>query len=166
MKIVMIRTSLRKIRFSDKKYFAKWWRDKDLIKLTSGVLKPISDKKINKGFLSILNTKKDYHFMIIANKKTIGHISLVKRRNNWYETQIVIGEKQYWNKRYGSGVIKQLLKKAVSKNISKIYLEVRPNNLRAICAYQKCGFKEIRLIKYPKNKYLPETLRMEFITKK
>lgn len=104
--------------------------------------------------------------MIIANKKTIGHISLVKRRNNWYETQIVIGEKQYWNKRYGSGVIKQLLKKAVSKNISKIYLEVRPNNLRAICAYQKCGFKEIRLIKYPKNKYLPETLRMELITKK
>jgi hypothetical protein len=30
---------LRKIKLTDFKYFLKWWQDKELIKLTSGVTK-------------------------------------------------------------------------------------------------------------------------------
>ena len=44
-----------------------------------------------------------------------------------------------------------------------IYLEVRPTNKRAIKAYEQCGFRKVKLIKHPKNKYLPKTLRMEFM---
>lgn len=85
----------------------------------------------------------------------------MKRKNGWYETQIIIGEKKYWNKNYGTKAIQLLIKKAKKLGILKIYLEVRPNNLRAIATYEKCGFKKSRIKKYPKNKYLPETLRME-----
>lgn len=157
----MDRITLRKIKLSDKKYFAKWWNDKDLRKLTSGRIESISDKRVDKYFSAMINDKNDYHFMIILNQKIIGHINLSKRKNSWYETQIIIGEKECWGKGYGTEAIKQLIKKAKSKGISKIYLEVRPDNLRAIYAYEKCGFKKIRLIKYSKNKYLPKTLRME-----
>jgi RimJ/RimL family protein N-acetyltransferase len=153
--------TLRKIKFNDKKYFTKWWRDKNLLKLTSGVLKRISDKEVDKYFQDILKNKKDYHFIIALDGKVIGHISLAKRKNNWYETQIIIGEKRYWNRGYGSKAIQILLRKARYLKISKIYLEVRPNNTRAIRAYEKCGFQKVKIIKYPKNKYLPETLRME-----
>lgn len=157
----MNKISLRKVKSSDKNYFARWWRDKELLKLTSGILKRISDQEINKYFQNILKSKKDYHFIIALNRKIIGHISLVKRKNNWYETQMVIGEKRYWEKGYGSKAIKLLIQKAKHLKISKIYLEVRLTNTRAIRVYEHCGFKKVKTVLYPKNKYLPKTLRME-----
>jgi len=152
--------SLRKIRIKDKKYFAKWWRDKELLKLTSGILKSISDAEVNRYFSAMLKNKNDHHFMITIGEKVIGHASLAKRRNGWHETQIVIGEKKCWNKGCGTKAIKLLIKKANRLDISKIYLEVRPTNFRAIRAYEKCGFKKAGIKKYPGNKYLPETLKM------
>ena len=157
----MPKISLRKIKLSDKRYFAKWWRDKKLLKLTSGILKFIPDKEVGKYFLAMIKNKKDHHFMITLGKKVIGHISLAKRRNGWYETQIIIGEKEYWNKGYGAKAIQLLIQKTKRLGISKIYLEVRPNNIRAIGAYEKCGFQKAGIKKYPKNKYLPEILKME-----
>ena len=157
----MIKISLRKIKRNDENYFAEWWRDKELLKLTSGILKRISNQEVDKYFQKILYNKKDYHFIIMANEKAIGHISLAKRQNNWYETQIVIGEKEYWGKGYGPKAIKSLITKIKRFGISKIYLEVRQTNIRAIRAYEQCGFQKMKNIKYPNNKYLPETLRME-----
>jgi RimJ/RimL family protein N-acetyltransferase len=157
----MNRILLRKIQISDKKYFAKWWRDKELLKLTSGILKLISDKEVEKYFSAMMNSSTDYHFMILLDRKVIGHIVLTKRKNDWYETQIVIGERQYWGRGYGTKVIKLLLKKAKRLRISKIYLEVRPTNTRAIAAYENSGFIKVWIKKYPKNKYLPKTLKME-----
>ena len=157
----MAHLKLRKIKTTDKKYFAKWWRDRELLKLTSGILKPISDKKVDKYFQNILRSKKDRHFIITLNGKVIGHISLTKRKNNWHEIQIVIGEKKYWGKGHGSRAIKLLMRKAKCLGISKIYLEVRPTNIRAIRAYECCGFRKVKIISYPKNKYLPKTLKME-----
>lgn len=157
----MQKISLRKIKLSDKKYFAKWWRDEELLKLTSGILEHISDKEVEKYFSTIFSSKENHHFIIELNRVVIGHISLVKRKNGWYETQIIIGEKKYWNKNYGTTAIQMFIKKAKKLSISKIYLEVRLDNIRAIKAYEKCGFEKSGIKKYPKNKYLPETLRMK-----
>jgi len=162
--LFMVKVYLRKIKPFDKNYFAKWWRDKELLRLTSGVLKLISDKEVDKYFLEILDNKNDYNFMVLVNRKVIGHISLVKRRNNWHETQIVIGEKKYWGKGFGSRAIKIIIRKARKKGIFKIYLEVRPTNTRAILAYEQCGFQKVKMVKYHNNKYLTETLRMELKT--
>lgn len=152
--------SLRKVKNTDKKYFAKWWRDKELLRLTSGVLECISDEEVEEYFSMMEKTKTDHHFVIIVDKKPIGHISLIKRGNNWHETQIIIGEKKYWNKGYGTRAIRLLVKKANRLGAKRIYLEVRPDNMRAINAYEKCGFQRTGIKKYPKNKYLPETLKM------
>ncbi len=160
----MVKILLRNIKPADKKYFARWWRDKDLLKLTSGILRCISDKEIDNYFKNILGSKNDYHSIITFNRKIIGHISLVKKHDNWYETQIVLGEKRYWGRGYGSKAIKLLINKAKRLGVSKIYLEVRQNNIRAIHAYEKCGFQKVKIIRYPKNKYLPKTLRMELVT--
>lgn len=157
----MPQITLRKVKLTDRNYFSKWWRDKELLKLTSGILKRISDQEVDKYFKNILENKEDHHFIITLDKKVIGHISLTKRKNRWYETQIVIGEKKYWGKGYGSKAIKLLIKKEGRLGVSKIYLEVRPSNTRAIGAYENCGFQKIRTVHYPKNKYLPKTLRME-----
>lgn len=156
------RIILRELSRDDFSCFLKWWRDKELIKLTSGVLKPISDTKAREYFDAMLNDKKAYHFMVVLQNenKIIGHLSLSPRSNNWHETQIIIGEKEYWGKGYGTEAIKLLLNKAKEFNINKIFLEVRPENKRAIKAYGKCGFVKSGIKKYPKNKYLPETIKM------
>ncbi len=160
----MNRISLKKITPTDKKYFAQWWRDKELLKLTSGILKLISDKEVEKYFLAMMNSSTDHHFMISLDKKVIGHIVLAKRKSDWYETQIVIGERQYWGRGYGARAIKLLLKKAKKIRIFKIYLEVRPTNTRAVAAYENSGFVKAGIKKYTKNEYLPLTLRMELRT--
>ncbi|MFH1393242.1 MAG: GNAT family N-acetyltransferase [Patescibacteria group bacterium] len=156
----MKKISLREIKLSDKRFFAKWWRSKELLKLTSGILKRISDKEVEKYFSAIFHRRENYHFIIELDRNAVGHISLVKRKNGWYETQIIIGEKKYWNKNYGTKAIQLLIKKAKKFNFSKIYLEVRPDNVRAITVYEKCGFEKSKIKKYPKNKYLPEVLIM------
>jgi RimJ/RimL family protein N-acetyltransferase len=155
---------LRKLKLSDIKYFSKWWRDKDLLKLTSGILKLISDKEIEKYFNKMLNDKKSQHYLIIlGDKKAIGHIVFHKSKNKSAETQIIIGEKEYWGKGYGTVAINLALKKIQKYKYKKIYLEVRPNNLRAIMAYKKCSFKSDGFKKYPKNKFLPVVLKMSLV---
>ncbi len=153
---------LRKLQSNDTIYFAKWWRNYEMIKLTSGNFDELSDIEVNKYFQNMLKSTKDYNWMIESDGITIGHISLNKRPKNWYETQIVIGEKEYWSKGIGGIAINQSIQKAKEENITKIYLEVRPENLRAIRAYEKIGFKIIKHIKYPNNPNLPETIRMEY----
>jgi RimJ/RimL family protein N-acetyltransferase len=152
---------LRKLKAADKKYFTRWWRDKELLKLTSGFLRPITDIEVDRYFSNMLKTKTDYHYMITTRARVIGHISLVKRKNGWFETQIVIGEKKYWGRGYGTRGILSLIRKAKRLHISKIYLEVRPNNMRAINAYKSAGFVAIGIKRYPKNKQLPQVLRMK-----
>lgn len=156
----MPKVLLRKIRISDKKYFAKWWRDKDLLKVTSGILKRITDKEADKYFSLMLKDKNAQQYMIVVDRKTIGHISLEPRRSGWHETQIVIGEKNQQGRGYGTDAIRLLIRKAVKMGIKKVYLEVRPNNFKAIRAYEKCGFRRAGIKRYPKNKYLPQTLKM------
>jgi len=161
----MDKIKLRKLKKSDWQYFSKWWRDKDLITLTSGNIEPISDKQVDRYFSDMLNDKTNFHFLITMEGEAIGHISLSKRQGAWYETQIIIGNKRFWNKGYGTEAIKLLIKKAEKLNINKIYLEVRPDNQRAIKAYEKSGFISREIKKYPKNKNLSKTIRMELFEK-
>ncbi|MBM2820748.1 MAG: family N-acetyltransferase [Candidatus Berkelbacteria bacterium] len=156
-------TKLRKILPSDKNFFAKWWRDKDLIALTSGDFSVLSDTDIN-GYFATKLKNQALEYMIDFNGQTIGNISLDKRENGWYEIQIIIGEKDFWGQGHGTESIKQMVDLAKERKISKIYLEVRPDNIRAIRAYEKAGFFKKGIQNYPKNRNLPQTLRMELVT--
>ncbi|MFA6447013.1 MAG: GNAT family N-acetyltransferase [Patescibacteria group bacterium] len=151
---------LRKVKTSDRRYFAKWWRDKALLKVTSGELRRITDQEVDKYFLRILNDQKGLQYIISVDGKTIGHLALEPRKGGWYETQIVIGEKSQQGKEYGTKSIKQLIGKAKRVGVTKIYLEVRPDNTKAINAYKQSGFKAVSIKKYPKNKNLPQTIKM------
>lgn len=57
------------------------------------------------------------------------------------EVGIMIGEKSFWNKGYGTEAIRLLLRHGFTTlNLNRIYLEVYENNPRAIRSYEKAGF--------------------------
>jgi RimJ/RimL family protein N-acetyltransferase len=57
------------------------------------------------------------------------------------EVGIVIGEKDYWNKGYGSEAMQLMLKHGFETlNLHRIWLRVYGFNTRAIRAYEKSGF--------------------------
>ena len=159
-KIIKRNIKLRKIKNIDLPLFLKWWKDKKLIKLTSGRYE--KDNNILKGyFLNMLKSIKDHHYIIIFNQKSIGNVSLSDKNKGIFEINIVIGEKRHQGKGIGTIAIKKALNIAFNKlKYSKAYLEVRPDNKRAINAYKNCGFKEKGIKKYPQNKFMPVVLKM------
>ena len=151
---------LRRIKKSDIGYFLKWWKDKELINLTSGIYEK-SDEVLANYFLNFFNTK-DHHYIIVSGTEVIGHIALIHINKEIFEIQIIIGEKKYWNKGFGQEAIKKAVKIAFGKlGYSKAYLEVRPENTRAIKAYENCGFVKNGFKKYPENKNQPVTQKMK-----
>jgi RimJ/RimL family protein N-acetyltransferase len=54
---------------------------------------------------------------------------------------ILIGDKTYWNKGYGTEALKLLLKHGFETlNLNRIFLRVYEDNPRAIHCYEKVGF--------------------------
>ena len=154
--------TLRRMEVGDRDLFAVWWRDAELIALTSGSRQEISDEEVGKSFSGMLQSRADRHLMIALEGRAIGHLALIKQGKGWYELQIIIGEKEHWGKGHGTEAVQQLLEKAREDAVTMIFLEVRPDNMRAIRSYEKCGFYHMNIVEHPENPDLPLTLRMEW----
>ncbi len=86
-----------------------------------------------------------YTYVAYDHETAIGTIALmnVDTRNRHAELAIVIGEKSYWSKGYGTEMMKELLSYTFEGlNLRKAYLHVFSFNKRAIGLYEKLGFKK------------------------
>jgi RimJ/RimL family protein N-acetyltransferase len=76
---------------------------------------------------------------------------------------IIIGEKEYWSKGYGSDAIVTLLRFAFHEmNLHRVQLSVHDGNDRAKACYRKCGFVEegrLRQDRFARGRYI-DTLIM------
>jgi aminoglycoside 6'-N-acetyltransferase len=63
---------------------------------------------------------------------------------NIYGIDQFIGETKLWDKGIGTSMILLMLNFLRSKGASKVVLEVKKNNIRAIISYKKCGFKKTK----------------------
>ncbi|UCB51702.1 MAG: GNAT family N-acetyltransferase [Candidatus Zixiibacteriota bacterium] len=69
--------------------------------------------------------------------------------NRSAEVGIVIGNKEYWNKGYGSDSMMTLLEFAFDRmNLHRVYLKVYDFNLRGIKSYEKCGFRREGVLRH------------------
>jgi len=156
-------TNIIKLKNTDWAYFAKWWRDDNLINMTSGNHDRVEDLEIQMIVSQMACSSVDLHWLIMFSDRVVGHINLNKIDEKVAELQIVIGEKAYWGKGIGYDAIKLVLIEAKKHKFSNIIIEVRPENIRAIKLYEKSGFKSVRLKRYPDNHNQPEVLLMELI---
>ena len=75
----------------------------------------------------------------------IGNISLhdASPENRGAGLGMLIGEKAYWSKGYGSDALRTLLRFAFEEmNLHRVELDVYDFNARGIASYRKCGFVE------------------------
>ena len=82
-----------------------------------------------------------------------GHIGNVmyydlNMRNAETELGIMIGNKEYWGKGYGTDIVKTLLKHLFEDlKLERVYLHTLAWNYRAQSSFSKSGFREIRAVR-------------------
>ncbi|EOR27639.1 acetyltransferase, ribosomal protein N-acetylase [Clostridium sartagoforme AAU1] len=116
------------------------------------------------------NTDFTYDFAIedLKTGKYIGGCSINECdvKNRTCVVGIMIGDKEYWGKGYGSDALKVLIKFIFEEvNMNKIKLNVFSFNNRAIACYKKVGFKEEGILKkeiYRNGRYYDEIIMAMF----
>lgn len=114
--------------------------------LTPGIPFPYTLEDEEKWYESQSANNDTYNFAIetLDEGKYIGGcgINKIDWKNSNVIIGIFIGDKNYWEKGYGTDAIKVLIKFIFNEmNINRIKLNVFSFNKRAIKCYEKCGFK-------------------------
>jgi RimJ/RimL family protein N-acetyltransferase len=140
---------LRAIEKEDIPRFVRWLNDPE-VRENLLLFAPMSLDEEEEWYNSVLKRPKEERPLAIEIEiggewLTIGNISLM--RIDWHarhsEVGLFIGEKQYWNRGYGSEALRVMVGYAFDfLNLNKVYLNVYETNPRGIRAYQKVGFVE------------------------
>jgi len=137
---------IRPLKKKDLAQTILWLKDSEINKFLSANFKDIDLQK-ELDWLNEMNSSLiDFIFAVEdkKNKRYIGNCGLHKI--SWdkksCEFGIVIGDKEYWGKKFGTDAINGILKIAFKKlKLIKMKLLVYEYNERAINAYKKCGFE-------------------------
>jgi RimJ/RimL family protein N-acetyltransferase len=135
---------LRPIVMDDAKRFVQWFKDPHVTKfLTRG---PITMAEERKWIRSL--AKEGRHRRIFAidtlEGTHIGSIGFheISKRDKCGEFGIVVGDRNYWNKGYGTDALCTLLDYGFTKlKLHRVSLKVYVYNPRAIHVYKRLGFK-------------------------
>lgn len=106
----------------------------------SSFLRPMSFTEVEEWSAIMVN---GLTFMVFDGETAIGTCAFMNHdsRNNHAELAIVIGNKNYWSKGFGTEIMKQLMDWGFEgMNLNRLYLHVFAFNERAINLYKKMGF--------------------------
>lgn len=139
---------LREIRTDDvNENYYRWMNDEEITAYTESRFKPQSIEQL-KEYVAKIYGDSNSIFLAIIDKDTDKHIGNIKLGNiNWIhrfgDIGIIIGEKSFWGKGYGSEAIKLLTVYSFNKlNLHRIWAGCYELNKGSIAAFKKIGFKE------------------------
>ncbi len=141
------RLRLREFRPADLVQTSKWVADPAVARwiLPAWPLLPSSWE----AWLHRIYTSPDsQHFAIVLRDgRHIGNVSLhtIRWEEGVAEVGIVLGEKDCWGRGYGPEALQLLIRYAFAElGLKRLLLHVHRENARAIRAYHKVGFQEVR----------------------
>jgi diamine N-acetyltransferase len=151
--IIGNRIRFRGVERSDLPTFVTWLND-PAIKPGIMIHHPFSQAEEENWYEEMIKLPVDQHVMGIEARETdtedseeqwklIGSLAFnqIDWRNRAAEFGIMIGDKTYWNRGYGTEAVRLLVNHGFTTlNLNRIFLRVYENNPRAIRAYEKAGF--------------------------
>lgn len=146
------RIRLRALRREDSELLYKWINCRELV-IHNAPFYPISELEHVAWMESMLLERSDRVIFVIEElegSKTIGTCQLfdIDVRHRSAELQIRIGDEEYQSKGYGVEAITLLCNFGFEDiNLHRIHLHVFEKNIRAIKAYEKCGFEKEGLLR-------------------
>lgn len=138
---------LRTVEREDIPTFLRWFNDPEVRRYLL-MFEPMSKAKEERWFEARMDRTDDYLFGIEVpvgdGWQHIGNVGL--HRVNWVSSHcifgIIIGERDYWGKGYGTKATRAALHFAFNTlNLHRVELEVFDFNPRAMRAYEKAGFR-------------------------
>ncbi len=141
------RLRLRALEASDLPYFIRWLNDPEVIAGLT-IDWPLSSWQEEDWFKKLAQRSPHERPLVIEvphddGWRPIGNLGLlhIDWKTRQAEAGIMIGDKNYWNRGYGSEALQLLITHVFrTLNLNRIYLHVYSNNPRAIRAYEKIGF--------------------------
>jgi diamine N-acetyltransferase len=144
------RIRLRAVEKEDIPTFLRWINDVDVTE-NLVLITPWSHTQEERWYEAMLKRHIAEHALVIEVKVDedeqiyypIGNCQFIdiNWRNRSAEVGIMIGEKSYWGKGFGTEVMRVLLTHGFnSLNLNRIWLRVIAENRRGIRAYEKAGF--------------------------
>lgn len=155
---------LRAAERTDIPSFVTWLNDPE-VRHGLSLFLPLSQADEERWFESMLSSPLPEHPLVIEIETdtrwcAIGNCSFheIDSRNRSAEVGIFIGAKDYWNRGYGTAVMRILLQHGFETlNLNRIMLRVFANNPGALRAYEKAGFIQegrLRQAEYQDGGYL------------
>jgi RimJ/RimL family protein N-acetyltransferase len=144
-KLVGKKCYLSPIDPNDAEKFTEWLNDIEII-INLQLYNAVINNENEKTFLNDLSKDHNYSIIDLEKDELIGNCGFVDmdNLNQTAEVGIFIGNKNYWNKGYGTEALSLLMDfgfKAL--NLHNILIKVYDYNKRAKKCYEKTGFKEI-----------------------
>jgi RimJ/RimL family protein N-acetyltransferase len=139
---------LRGYEKSDLDAVMKWWHDEEVTKFISAAVFPAYSLQKKRFIENVASGRdslnKEFAIETLADRKYIGTIGLhnIDWLSRHAKLAIVIGDKEYWDRGYGTEAVKVLLRLAFERmGRHRVELVVVTFNQRAIACYEKCGFR-------------------------
>ncbi len=136
---------LRPVETEDLEHIKKWINDPEIRGLVGSSM-PIDQKGIEDWYSSVQADKSRVWFVICTktDDRIIGECGLLRMFPTWRTTDlsIIIGERDAWDKGYGTEAINLLLDYAFGYlNFHRVSIGVVGFNEKALRFYEKTGFK-------------------------
>ena len=144
--IVASKVILRKKRLADARDDYAWETDPELVQLDAAPLVTTTFSQYLSEYANklhnLLPTSRRFAVDTLSGKH-IGNCSYynISEVRGEAELGIMIGNRDYWNKGYGTDAVTALVNYIFCQtNIRRIYLKTLESNTRAQKCFQKCGF--------------------------
>ncbi len=123
----------------------RWRNDKEVFQYTGANYQNYIDEPCERNWLArVIKNTNEYRCAIEVDGVYVGNIYLTDIDGVSAEYQIFIGEKSYWGQGIATEASRQIIRYAFEElNLAKVYLNVKPQNSRAIRLYKRLGFEEV-----------------------
>lgn len=126
--------------------YTRWFRDPEVLQYLAVPLVPVTREEEEAWFERAMADDRGYVFSIhtLDDGRLIGNCDLhrIDRKNRCAGFGIVLGEKEYWGKGYGTDATREILRFAFDElNLHRVHLGVFEFNERGIRSYEKVGFR-------------------------